>query len=278
MKIKTNELISAYNSNNYNAIFRYVSSAADELKKNYRVKNYADLQSNMAALKASFLYLRKEEETNESIGYLIGYISGVLKAVEEFTFSEEYKLERFMKESNSTLIKETPHIDEILETLSKTSEIRHGVLATKVGIDKSTLTPIMDKLGKLGLVSFSRIGNRKYYYLNALGKTYLNQNIHKETERNEIKLSSPELLVYAWRVIDKIFENTKADTKKPRKAKPKIVLKSENDYMRKPSSMTSAWDESLWLRNRAELGTKYDYQYQVDPREELCWNDQLKVS
>ncbi len=278
MKIKTNELISAYNSNNYNAIFRYVSSAADELKKNYRVKNYADLQSNMAALKASFLYLRKEEETNESIGYLIGYISGVLKAVEEFTFSEEYKLERFMKESNSTLIKEIPHIDEILEALSKTSEIRHGVLATKVGIDKSTLTPIMDKLGKLGLVSFSRIGNRKYYYLNALGKTYLNQNIHKETERNEIKLSSPELLVYAWRVIDKIFENTKADTKKPRKAKPKIVLKSENDFMRKPSSMTRAWDESLWLRNRVALGMKYDYQYQVDLREEICWNDQPKVS
>lgn len=278
MRIKTSELISAYNSNNYNAIFRYVSSAADELKKNYRVKNYANLQSNMAALKASFLYLRKEEETNESIGYLIGYISGVLKAVEEFTFSEEYKLERFMKESNSALIKETPHVDEILSALSKTSEIRHGVLATKIGIDKSTLTPIMDKLGKLGLVSYSRIGNRKYYYLTALGKTYLNQNTHRETERIEIKLPSTEQLVYAHQIIDRIFENTKADTRKPRKAKPKIILKSENDFMRKPSSMTNTWDESLRLRNRATLEMRNDYQYQVDLREEICWNDQPKVS
>ena len=265
MKIKTNELISAYNSNNYNAIFRYVSSAADELKKNYRVKNYADLQSNMAALKASFLYLRKEEETNESIGYLIGYISGVLKAVEEFTFSEEYKLEHFMKESNSTLIKEIPHIDEILEALCKTSEIRHGVLATKVGIDKSTLTPIMDKLGKLGLVSFSRIGNRKYYYLNALGKNYLNQNIHREAERVEIRLPSSELLIYAQQIIDKLFENQKTETNKQRKAKPKIILTSENDYMRKPNPMNDTRTELTRLRNRVAHGMKYDYQYQAVP-------------
>lgn len=278
MKIKTSELIGAYDSNNYNAIFRYVSSAADELKRNYRVKNYADLQRDMAALKASFLYLRKEEETNESIGYLIGYLSGILKAVEEFTFSEEYKLERFMKESNSALIKETPHIDEILSALSKTSELRHGVLATKIGIDKSTLTPIMDKLGKLGLVSYSRIGNRKYYYLTALGKTYLNKNIHRETERIEIKLSSPELLVYAQQIIDRVFDNTKADSKKQRKAKPKIVLTSENSYTKKHSSMTGTRDESTRLRNIVAQGLKRDFQYQANPQEEICWNDQLKVS
>ena len=278
MKIKTNELISAYNSNNYNAIFRYVSSAADELKKNYRVKNYADLQRDMAALKASFLYLRKEEETNESIGYLIGYLSGILRAVEEFTFSEEYKLERLMKESNLSLIKETPHIDEILEALSKTSEIRHGVLATKIGIDKSTLTPIMDKLGKMGLVSFSRIGNRKYYYLNGLGKTYLNQNIHKEAERVEIRLPSSELLIYAQQIIDKLFENQKTETNKQRKAKPKIILTSENDYMRKPNPMNDTRTELTRLRNRVARGMKYDYQYQVNPKEEMCWNDQLRVS
>ena len=233
---KPSEIVSAYHSADYNAIFRYVSSAADELTSNYRTKNYIALQANLKYLKNAFLFLRKEEEANESIGYLVGYLSGVLNAIEEFTFSEEFKFDRLMKERKDPAIDDIPHISEILRILSKTSEMRHGVLADRVEIDKSTLTPIMERLCKLGLTSFSRIGNRKYYYLTALGKEYLIRKKPKSEGKDDGKLTSVQARIYVQQLLEHIMENNKSNNLKKRFTKLENILIRENVYLNVPDS------------------------------------------
>lgn len=175
VEFKARDIIAAYESDDYNAVSRYVSVAANELKSYYRNKDYQALKKSHDKLDHCFLFPRKEEETNASIGYMIGYICGILQSLEEFLISDEFEINSSLLEEKSADIESVPHVHEILKVLSTTDEVQHQSLADRIGIDKSTLTPIMERLNKLNLVSFSRIGKFKFYSVTSVGRAYNQQ-------------------------------------------------------------------------------------------------------
>ena len=190
VEFKAREIVAAYESNDYESLSRYVSNAANELKSVYQKKDYPDMQVLLEKLDYCFAYSIKEEETKESIGYLVGYLSGILKAIEELMISDDFKLDTLIKEERSAEIEAIPHVNKILKLLCTIDEVQHKKLADYIGIDKSTLTPIMEKLDKLNLVKFSRIGKFKYYYITSLGRAYNEKLVSKEDKLadNEGKL------------------------------------------------------------------------------------------
>lgn len=101
--------------------------------------------------------------------YLLGYLAGQLDARKE-------QLSSIYQEQGTDLSASIPHWDEILYTIEGEEGIRHSKLADAIGIDKSTLTGIMDRVVASGAVVFSRPGKFKFYYLTETGKRYCNRN------------------------------------------------------------------------------------------------------
>ena len=97
----------------------------------------------------------------KNIHFLFGRYIGHIDFLYE-QLAKEYK-EKSFKESLSVLnISDIPHVNDIIVTIYQQGGIRHGILAEKVGIEKSTLSGIMDKLVKKGAVRFSRPGKYKF--------------------------------------------------------------------------------------------------------------------
>jgi len=120
-------------------------------------------------------------------GRHIGYMEGVNSVLEnDIKSAYNAKIVSELKNLSSA------HFDEIIRILYYEDAVRHGVLAEKVGVDKSTLTGIMDKLEKSEYIVSVRPGKFKYYYLSDSGKKYYIENqkkMIKPEDNIDIKLN-----------------------------------------------------------------------------------------
>ena len=129
------------------------------------IKKELNIQKNIW-----FQAIKKERKRN-SFEFLIGYCFGLLEALEKYILyaEEKEKSKRLLLDTN---VENIPHVNDIILHIAKNEGIRHGKLAEKVGIEKNTLTGIMDKLYKYDIITFLRPGKYKYYYLTENGYNY----------------------------------------------------------------------------------------------------------
>jgi DNA-binding MarR family transcriptional regulator len=134
------------------------------------IKSELDIQKNI------WFQIIKQEKRKNSFEFLIGRCLGILEFLEKYIFNLEEK-EKSRKLLQETNIENVPHINDIILHIAKNDGIRHGKLAEKVGIEKNTLTGIMDKLYRYDIVAFSRVGKYKHYYLTENGYNYYKDNL-----------------------------------------------------------------------------------------------------
>lgn len=178
-----------------------------------------DLEEEIERKKASLSRLAKREQFGKNIHFLVGRYIGYLNALDDYT-SVAVRKKAFRDSINSYSISEIPHVNDIILTVMRNEGIRHGKLAECVGIEKSTLTGIMDRLVEKGAISFSRPGKYKYYYLTEIGRQYYEENraiidaetdIDALTEQLLLALSKEEDINQKMvMVIRKIFEGKNA--------------------------------------------------------------------
>lgn len=156
-----------------------VHSAADALhtyfRRYYRHPATEKLKHDVAYQKRITEWLVQKYTAEENIDYFAGVFIGLLYALEVDFFA--HGLEEQAGAALDAVAKDIPHFQEILYEIEAQDGIRHGKLAELVGIDRSTLTGIMDRIILSDAVIFSRPGKFKYYYLTELGKRYC--NIHR---------------------------------------------------------------------------------------------------
>ena len=165
----------AIKQNNYSELRNYINESINQLKAFFDTLDLVELENEIERKKSNFSFLVKKEILEKNIHFLFGRYIGYIDFLYE-QLAKEYK-EKSFKESLAALnISDIPHVNDIIVTIYQQEGIRHGNLAEKVGIEKSTLSGIMDKLVKRGAVRFSRPGKYKYYYLTELGNRYYDNN------------------------------------------------------------------------------------------------------
>lgn len=267
VNLKASEIIIAYTSGDYQAIRRFVNAAATQMKQYFRQKDYTALQEYYSSIENTIVYSRKEEEAKETIGYLIGYISGILGSIEEFRASEDFKLFFLTNKKGDVGVGDIPHINEILSALSDTSEMRHNRLAERIGIDKSTLTPIMDKLVKLNLVSFSRVGNRKYYFITSLGKAYaLQSGFHVAVPEKPVEHTEKEEKKTVHKLTKKVGKKYLAA------AEMEHMLNSSNLYVQMPNANGIVPVGNAEINELTVFGADKAYRIRFSDRSEILSN------
>lgn len=194
LTLKNTTIESEFNRNNYDGLSKLIQENIEDLKSllvNYDFeKAYKEIDNS----KTQLSYLVKKEVSNHSISFILGGYIGFIDATSEY-IRRELKKESVIRNMNSYNISEIPHINDIISSIFKEPGIRHGKLAEKVGIEKSTLTGIMDKLVEKGIVIYSRPGKYKYYYLSELGMKYYKDN-HKVIEGEmDIKYLTEQLMI-----------------------------------------------------------------------------------
>ena len=152
------------------------------------IKNELNIQKNI------WFQTIKRERRRNSFEFLIGRCSGLLEALEKYIFNTEEKA-KSKKLLLDTNVENIPHINDIILHIAKNEGIRHGKLAEKVGIEKNTLTGIMDKLYKYDIITFSRPGKYKFYYLTENGYNYYKDNLSNIEVNMNIDSLIEQLLV-----------------------------------------------------------------------------------
>lgn len=156
-----------------------VHSAADALyvyfRRYCRRPAAVTLKRDVAYQRRMTDWLVQKYTAEENIDYFAGIYIGLLYALE--THLSAHDLEEQAGTTLDAAAEDIPHFQEILYTIEEQDGIRHGKLAESVGIDRSTLTGIMDRIILSNAVIFSRPSKFKYYYLTELGKRYC--NIHR---------------------------------------------------------------------------------------------------
>ena len=134
-------------------------------------------------------WLIQKYTTEKNVDYFFGYFVGLLTS-----FKNQLTLE--FKGKHVDLIGEVnvPHLDDILFTIEEQEGIRHGKLAKAIGIEKSTLTGIMERIVASGAVVFSRPGKYKFYFLTEAGRNYCNNNRKHYTSRRTIDALVEDLI------------------------------------------------------------------------------------
>ncbi len=175
-------------------IVRYILEYTKKLKTLLRQNKYDDLKEQLDSQKTKLLYVIRKEERTKDISYLIGKYIGIIESMDEYLL-ENLKKEKAFKVNVESKIEDIPHINDIMIHIAGCPGIRHGKLAEKVNIEKNTLTPYMDKLIKFGLVSFSRPGKFKYYYLTSAGVKYHDEYCNEINPNTDVDYLIEQLLI-----------------------------------------------------------------------------------
>lgn len=134
----------------------------------------SDMLRNSFKKILSFYSHKAEQHTKDDLFILGGYIGATIVYSDLLAKKEEYDIA--VTKMKSYEVDEIPHINDIISIVKKNPGIRHGVLAEMIGIDRSTLTGLMNRLVKESIIEFTRPGKYKYYYLTDLGKEYYKRN------------------------------------------------------------------------------------------------------
>lgn len=164
-----------FEQNDYEKIFLYIQEKSEQLKLLLQEQNLEQLESDLEYEKNIFAYYVKKLYVEKNIHFIFGRYMGLLDALYE-QLIEQSSQQLLEKEIDDYDISQIPHVNDIIVAIQKNEGIRHGNLAEKVGIEKSTLTGIMERLVDKGVVKFSRPGKYKYYYLSELGRKYFEKN------------------------------------------------------------------------------------------------------
>lgn len=164
-----------FEQNNYEKLFLYIQEKSEQLELLFQEQNLEQLESDLEREKNIFSYFVKKEYVEKNIHFIFGRYIGLLDALYE-QLIEQSSQQMLEKEIDDYDISQIPHVNDIIVTIHKNEGIRHGNLAERVGIEKSTLTGIMERLVDKEVVKFSRPGKYKYYYLSDLGRKYFEKN------------------------------------------------------------------------------------------------------
>lgn len=154
----------------------YLDGLLESLTKLFQKKQVFDLQKKVDLHKKKVHYCAKKEIKSENVSFAIGRYYGMLEALSGCV-DDLVKKERVLNEINSSSFEKIPHLNDIIAIIAANPGIRHGELAKKVGIERNTLTSITDKLVECDVITFSRPGKFKYYYLTNLGNSYYEDNL-----------------------------------------------------------------------------------------------------
>lgn len=134
-------------------------------------------------------WLIQKYTTEKNVDYFFGYFVGLLTSFKNQVTAE-------FKSKHVDLIGDVnvPHLDDILFTIEEQEGIRHGKLAEVIGIEKSTLTGIMERVIASGAVVFSRPGKYKFYFLTEAGRNYCNNHRKHYTSRRTIDTLVEDLI------------------------------------------------------------------------------------
>ena len=184
----------ALEQNNYTLASEYINEITEQLKSNLINAELEALEESIEREKTQLSYFVKKELTKQNIDFIFGRYVGFVDAIYEH-LAKTYKEKAFKDSLNSCDISEIPHVNDIIVTIHTQPGIRHGKLAEEVGIEKSTLTGIMDKLVDKDVVIYSRPGKYKYYYLADLGIEYYENNKNIIKAETDIKALTEQLLI-----------------------------------------------------------------------------------
>lgn len=109
--------------------------------------------------------------SQHGISYELGMIMGVMNTMKEFLrcYHQQEDITQLIEECVQCKI---PHIQQIIEILRQEPMLQHGKLAEKLGIDKSSLTPIVKKMENNGIITVFISGKFKYYILSNAGNQF----------------------------------------------------------------------------------------------------------
>lgn len=172
---RTVDFEEVFEQNDYEKIFLYIQEKSEQLELLFQERNLEQLERDLEYEKNIFSYFVKKEYVEKNIHFIFGRYIGLLDALYE-QLIEQSSQQLLEKEFDDYDISQIPHVNDIIVTIQNNEGIRHGNLAEKVGIEKSTLTGIMERLVDKEVVKFSRPGKYKYYYLSDLGRKYFEKN------------------------------------------------------------------------------------------------------
>lgn len=230
-------LVDALEKNDYANLIICIQDSIERLKTYWSNADFAGVEGEIEQKKSSLSFRVKKKLVEKNVDFAFGRYIGYVDASYE-QLAKAYKEKSFNDSIEKYDISDIPHVNDIIITIKQDEGIRHGNLAEKVGIEKSTLSGIMDKLVEKGAIRFSRPGKYKYYYLTELGNSYYEKNkMIIEAETNIDALTEQLLLALSkeddangklLQIISalckgkNVFEGYKSKTKE--KVNPSIVF------------------------------------------------------
>ena len=190
----TIEFEEALEKNDYANLIVCIQESIERLKIYLNNSDLAGLAGEIEQKKSKLSFSVKKKVVEKNVDFAFGRYIGYVNALYE-QLAKAYKEKNFRDTLEACDISDIPHVNDIIVTIRHNEGIRHGNLAEEVGIEKSTLSGIMDKLVEKGAIRYSRPGKYKYYYLTELGNNYYEKNkVIIEAETNIDALTEQLLL------------------------------------------------------------------------------------
>lgn len=141
------------------------------LKNLYRTNEFSSLEQLVRIQSRKLARTADTEKSKHAVAYHIGFAMGTFDILKEILccYYEQQTLTQLVEESMQSKI---PHVEEIIAVLRKESMIQHGHLAKRIGIDKSTLTPIIKQMERCRMIDVMAPGKFKYYSLSDAGRRF----------------------------------------------------------------------------------------------------------
>lgn len=141
------------------------------LKNLYRTNEFSALEQLVRIQSRKLARAADTEKSEHTIAYHLGFAMGTLDILKEVLccYHEQQALTQLVEESMQSKI---PHVEEIVAILRKEPTMQHGHLAKRIGIDKSTLTPIIKQMERCRMIDVMAPGKFKYYSLSDAGRRF----------------------------------------------------------------------------------------------------------
>lgn len=193
--LELNDVVEENDVENIYEISSYILEESLNCVLSHDIKLLLNLQEEMSRYRNYLISYNKGRINTNNIRFALGRYEGIIDSIYIFLkiiIDKEHSIESIAKAE----AKDIPHINDVISVVFNQQGIRHGVLAQKIGVEKNTLTSIMDKLVKAGLITFSRPGKYKYYYLTQEGKDFYKNNNLKSISNIDYLIE--QLLIYIY--------------------------------------------------------------------------------